>query len=84
MAHLIQIGNSQGVRIPKPLIEEAHFDGTELSIKLVNDGILISPKHCPREGWKQAISETLKTNGAEIIDNYWLDAQLTNDSDLEW
>jgi len=51
MAHLIQIGNSQGLRRPKPLIQQANFEGVELSIKLVAGGLFISPKHTARAGW---------------------------------
>jgi antitoxin component of MazEF toxin-antitoxin module len=43
MAHLVKIGNSQGIRIPKPLIQQARLEGKELDIKLVNQGILVTP-----------------------------------------
>jgi len=29
MAHLVRIGNSQGIRIPKAFIEQAHLEGKE-------------------------------------------------------
>ena len=52
MAHLVKIGNSQGIRIPKPLIQQAHLEGKELDIQVVNQGILVTPRKKPREGWK--------------------------------
>ncbi len=84
MAHLIKIGDSQGIRIPKPLIQQAHLEGKELDIQVVNQGILITPSHKPREHWKKAIETILASNGSETIDNEWLDASLTSDDDLEW
>ena len=84
MAHLIQIGNSQGVRIPKPLIEEAHFVGAELTIKVVSEGILISPQRNPREGWRESISKALESSNVERVDTEWLDASMTDDEGLEW
>ena len=39
---LVKIGNSQGVRIPKALIEQAGLTG-EIEFTLLPDGILISP-----------------------------------------
>ncbi len=83
MAHLVKIGNSQGIRIPKPLIQQAHLEGKELDIQVVNQGILVTPSKKPRENWKKAI-ETILANGSEATDSEWLDATLTSDDDLEW
>ncbi len=84
MAHLVKIGNSQGIRIPKPLIEQAHLEGKELDLKLVNNGILVTPSKKPRDGWKKAIEEILSSKETLQTDNEWLDATLTSDDDLEW
>ena len=84
MAHLVKIGNSQGIRIPKPLIQQARLEGRELDIQVVNQGILVTPSKKPREGWKQSIDLILKENGSESLDSEWLDAELTTDENLEW
>ena len=55
MAQLIKIGNSQGIRIPKPLIQQARLEGKELDIQVVNQGILVTPSRKPRENLKKAI-----------------------------
>jgi len=84
MAHLIKIGNSQGIRIPKPLIQQAHLEGKELDILVVNHGILVTPSKKPREGWKKSIEAIIASEGSEVTDDEWLDATLTSDDDLEW
>jgi len=84
MAHLVKIGNSQGIRIPKPLIQQAHLEGKELDIQVVNQGILVTPSKKPREGWREAIEITLASKGPEKSDTEWLDATLSADTDLEW
>ena len=84
MAHLVKIGNSQGIRIPKPLIQQARLEGKELDIQVVNQGILVTPSKKPRENWKKTIETILATNGSEETDNEWLDASLTSDDDLGW
>ena len=84
MAHIIKIGNSQGIRIPKPLIQQAHLEGKELDIQLVKQGILVTPSKKPREGWTKAIETILANKGLETTDSEWLDANLTSDQDLEW
>jgi antitoxin MazE len=84
MAHLVKIGNSQGIRIPKPLIQQAHLEGKELDIQVVNQGILVTPSKKPREGWKKAIETILANKGSPTTDGEWLGATLTSDDDLEW
>ena len=84
MAHLVKIGNSQGIRIPKPLVEQAHLEGKELKLQLVSDGLLITPEKDARNGWKQAIEGVIAAQGQEALDSEWLDVPLASDDELEW
>jgi len=84
MSHLVKIGNSQGIRIPKPYIEQAHLEGQELKIQLVSEGLLISPVKQAREGWQESITKSLASRRIEEADNEWLDASLTTDDEIEW
>ncbi|MGA2764793.1 MAG: AbrB/MazE/SpoVT family DNA-binding domain-containing protein [Spirochaetia bacterium] len=52
-AKLIPIGNSRGVRLPKPLIKEAGLE-EEVDIHVRKGEIVISPVRKPREGWEKA------------------------------
>lgn len=47
---LVRIGNSRGVRIPKPLIEEAGLD-EEVQLRVVDGGIMIEPAPRARTSW---------------------------------
>ncbi|HFD32627.1 MAG TPA: AbrB/MazE/SpoVT family DNA-binding domain-containing protein [Gammaproteobacteria bacterium] len=84
MAHLVKIGNSQGIRIPKPLVEQAHLEGKELKLQLVSEGLLITPEKEARDGWKEAIEGVIVAQGQEALDSEWLDAPLASDDELEW
>ena len=84
MVHLVKMGNSQGIRIPKPLVEQAQLEGKELKLQLVSDGLLISPEKETREGWKEDIEQAIAAQGHEVIDVEWLDLPLASDDDLEW
>ena len=55
MAKIIQIGNSQGIRIPKPLIALANLEGKELEYVVMESGLLITPEKKVRVGWKNDI-----------------------------
>jgi len=84
MAHLVKIGNSQGIRIPKPLIEQAHLDGKELKFQVLNEGLFIAPVSNAREDWEKEINEILMSCGDENLDQEWLNSELTSDETLEW
>lgn len=84
MTHLVKIGNSQGIRIPKPLVEQAGLEGKDLKLQLVKGGLLISPQHSVRSGWTEAIKLSIAENSAESLDNEWLDLPLDSDDELEW
>ena len=84
MAHIVKIGNSQGIRIPKPLVEQAQLEGKELKIQLVSEGLLISPEKVPRQHWKEEIEQIIATQGHEVIDTEWLDLPLADDDNLDW
>ena len=57
MAKIIQIGNSQGIRIPKPLIALANLEGKELEYVLMDSGLMITPEKKVRVGWENDIDD---------------------------
>ena len=50
---LVQIGNSRGIRIPKPLIEQCAL-GDTVELRVENDCLVISSERKPRQGWEEA------------------------------
>jgi antitoxin MazE len=50
---VIRIGNSQGVRIPKVLLEEAGIAGA-VELRAEEGRIVIERVRHPREGWEEA------------------------------
>jgi len=52
MAKIIKIGNSQGIRIPKPLISLTNLENQELDFVVLDSGLLITSEKKPRIGWQ--------------------------------
>ena len=52
MAQIIKIGNSQGIRIPKPIVSIANLEDQELYFIVLNEGLLIAPEKKSRIGWQ--------------------------------
>ncbi len=77
---LIRIGNSRGIRIPKPLIEQCGF-GEEVDLRVENECLIISPDRQPREGWE----EKFRAAGSAVEDEQLLATADTNEFDRkEW
>lgn len=62
---IIQIGNSQGIRIPKVLLEETRITG-EVDLERHPDGILIRNAQKPRSGWEEAFKAMAESSDDEI------------------
>jgi antitoxin MazE len=79
-AHIVKIGNSQGIRIPKPLLDQTGIvDDVELEVE--TNQIIIRPISNPRAGWDDAFKTMAKNghdkliDGDENISNYWDDEE---------
>lgn len=82
MTMLTKIGNSQGIRIPKPIIKQANLENTEIEFEVVKEGLLLKPvKKVVRENWEEDIKDTLSKN-RDKKDNGVL-KDFLNDSDLD-
>ena len=57
MAQIIKIGNSQGIRIPKPIISIANLDNKELDFVVLDSGLLITSQKKARSGWERHHNE---------------------------
>jgi len=76
---IIRIGNSRGVRIPKPLLEQAGLED-QVILRVIGDGIIIESADRPRANWAEAAS-VLHGRGEDGL----LDEDLRTDFDeTEW
>ena len=80
MTQLVSIGNSQGVRIPKAFIKQARLENRDLSFKVLDEGLLITPHKKARANWSEQCEKIITQYGRETLDDEWLDANLTDDS----
>jgi Growth regulator len=66
-SQIIQIGNSQGIRIPKVLLEESKITG-EVELELFTDGILIRNISKPRSDWEETFKSLAENDDDEPLD----------------
>ena len=64
---IVRIGNSRGVRIPKPLLEEAGLED-DVELRVVDSGIIIESIGTPRSGWAEAASQLNARGDDQLLD----------------
>jgi antitoxin MazE len=75
-ARVVKIGNSQGIRIPKPLLEQTGIMG-DVELEVDKNKIIIRPLLNPRAGWDEAFDVMAKSNddilftGEDNISHSW-------------
>ncbi len=63
---LVRIGNSRGIRIPKPFIQQCRL-GETVEMRVANDCLIISPGRKPRQGWDDAFRASSDTARDELM-----------------
>lgn len=76
---LVKVGNSQGIRIPKPLLEQSGIDG-EVEIEVHGDRLIIRPAAPSRCGWDETFAAMAKQQDDVLLDN----ETVTNWDRMEW
>ena len=66
-AHIIRIGNSQGIRIPKVLLEQSRL-GTEVELEVEDEKIIIRSASRSREGWGEKFRLTAESGDDRMFD----------------
>lgn len=77
-AQIIQIGNSQGLRIPKMMLEETGITG-EVELEIHKEGILVRNAQKPRANWDKKFKELAESEGDQD-----LNLELTKFERTEW
>ncbi|MGP8091963.1 MAG: AbrB/MazE/SpoVT family DNA-binding domain-containing protein [Candidatus Sulfotelmatobacter sp.] len=75
---LVRIGNSRGVRIPKPFIEQCGL-GETVDLRVANDCLIISPERQPRQGWDEAF----RMSGQAANDELLLEGEIVEPNEFD-
>ena len=79
---LIKIGNSQGIRIPKPIVEQCGLRG-EVELEVRRGALVIRPSRRPRQGWEDAF-KIMAANGDDTLIAPEIQATEWDNEEWEW
>ncbi|NNE97559.1 MAG: AbrB/MazE/SpoVT family DNA-binding domain-containing protein [Pyrinomonadaceae bacterium] len=63
---IVKIGNSKGIRIPKPILKQCSLDA-DVELEVRADGLLIKPAKTPRHNWDAAFAAMAETEEDELV-----------------
>jgi antitoxin MazE len=78
-ASIIKIGNSQGIRIPKPIIEQCGFEN-EVELEVHDHELIIKSSRTPRQDWETAFKGMAANGDDQLLDS----ATKTKWDEEEW
>jgi antitoxin MazE len=79
----VRIGNSQGIRIPKLLINQAGLSG-EVEISVQDDSLVIKPARKPRVGWAKAFQKMARHGDGVLLDGPTSTMSIWDENEWEW
>ena len=82
-ARLVKIGNSQGIRIPKPLLDQAKL-GSEIEMEVQGDKLIIRSPQTPRQDWDIQFEKMAELGDDKLLDSGAAGASSWDKDDWEW
>jgi len=80
---IIRIGNSQGIRIPKVLLELTGLEG-EVELIAENGMLTVRSSVRPREGWAEAFAGMTRLGDDRLLDDVPPSLSTWDETEWEW
>ena len=80
---IVRIGNSRGIRIPKPVLEQCELQD-EVDMEVRGRELVIRSAHLVRNGWEEAFLKMADRRDDALIDRVVEPSTEWADKDWEW
>jgi antitoxin MazE len=80
---IVRIGNSQGIRIPKAIIDQCHL-GTDVELEVEDKKIIISSAAHPRQGWGEKFEAMATSGDAHLLDGELINQSAWDQNEWQW
>ena len=76
-----RLGNSQGILIPKPLLQQVGLED-KAELRVEGDALVLRrPKNAPRSGWAEAAKKIAATGNDGLVISEFANEE---DAELQW
>ncbi|MBW4487056.1 MAG: AbrB/MazE/SpoVT family DNA-binding domain-containing protein [Trichocoleus desertorum ATA4-8-CV12] len=80
---IVKIGNSQGIRIPKLLLEQLHLSD-EVELVVQQNQLVIRPARSVRQGWDEAFQKMAEHGDDQLLDPEATSLTSWDSNEWEW
>lgn len=80
---IVRIGNSRGIRIPKPLLEQTGLHD-EVEVTVQDGALIIRPAREARAGWAEAFREMARHGDDTLLDDPAPSLSSWDEDEWEW
>ena len=80
---IVKIGNSQGIRIPKLLLQQSNL-GKEIELELQAGQIILRPSHQIRQNWEKRFQAMAEFGDDQLLDDNILSSTTWEAEKWEW
>lgn len=80
---IVRIGNSQGVRIPKIIIEQCRL-GPDVELEVENERLIIRSASFPRQGWEERFISMAAAGDDSLLDGELSAQSPWDEEDWQW
>ena len=82
-AQIVRIGNSQGIRIPKPFLQQSGIS-KEVDIEVLGNQIVLRSLRRPREGWEESFRQMASKGDDRLLDEKLLKQSSWDEEEWQW
>lgn len=80
---IVRIGNSQGIRIPKPFLQQSGI-AKEVDIEVQGNQIVLRPLRRAREGWEELFRRMSSKGDDRLLDENLLKQTDWDEKEWQW
>jgi antitoxin MazE len=80
---IVRIGNSQGIRIPKTLLEAAGLEG-DVDVTAKRGSLVVRPFRTPRAGWADACQRMAAAGDDALLDDVAPSLSSWDEEEWQW
>jgi len=82
-SRIVKIGNSQGIRIPKLLLDQLDLEG-EVELAVKQNQLVIRPSHHPRQGWEEQFRKMAEKRDDRLLDKDAISLSKWDENEWQW
>jgi len=80
---IVRIGNSQGIRIPKIIIEQCHL-GPDVELEVEGEKLIIRSASFPRQGWEEKFKNMAAAGDDRLLDGESTSQSTWDEEEWQW